>query len=197
MLNIVNRTVSKTLVGKPLCHDQKWLETCLETTVNTGQVVQRLQHLPSYLRSVVCPFTGAKRALDRSFADAQSLLMRQAQGRRAGDSNVDILQWLIDEYKQDDLNIPFLTNQILFVATAATRSTAASIVNILFDFVSHPQFQAELREDIDQALTDAHEWSLDAIRKMKKLDSFIKESHRLNHHLLCKFPTPPPPRPSA
>ncbi|KAK7737351.1 hypothetical protein SLS53_006654 [Cytospora paraplurivora] len=187
MLNIVNQSTAKTLVGEPLCFDQNWLRICLETTVNTGLVCRRLQQLPSLFRSVVCPFTEAKRALDRDFNAAKSILSCQIQSRQAGHQNIDILQWLIDDAKQDELDVPFLTNQILFIAIAATRSTATSIVNILLDLVAHPEYQAELREDIDMGLADANGWGLDAIQRMMKLDSFIKESHRLNHHLLLSF----------
>lgn len=96
----------------------------------------------------------------------------------------------MDSYKGDKFDVSFLTNQILFVAIASTRSTATSIVNTLFDLITFSQHQQPLRDEITKVLMESGGWSLSAVQKMKKLDSFIKESQRLNHHLLRKWLEP-------
>ncbi|KKA16514.1 hypothetical protein T310_9887 [Rasamsonia emersonii CBS 393.64] len=187
ILNIVNRSAAKSLVGEPLCHDDKWLRTSLETTVNTGMLCRNLQKCPAILRPLICPFTAARKNLDRSFDVAQELLSGVIKDRQRGDKNVDILQWLIDSYKGDELSIPFLTNQTLFIAIASTRSTATSIVNAIFDLIAFSQYQQPLRQEIEEVLTESRGWNLSALKRMKRLDSFIKESQRLNHHILLSF----------
>ena len=83
------------------------------------------------------------------------------------------------------MNIPFLTNQVLFVAITAVSSTARSHTNTMYDLIKHVRYQAALREEIRKALI-ASGRSLPALQKMHRLDSFIKEPQRLSHHLLCK-----------
>ena len=190
ILNIVNRSAAKPLVGEPLCYDELWLRTSLETTVNTGKICLNLQEYPVLLRPLVYPFTKSRRNLNANFETARKLLSGVIRGRERGGKNADILQWLIDSYKGDEFNIPFLTNQTLFVAIASTRSTATSIVNTLFDLIAFVQYQQPLRNEIDNVLRESGGWSLSAVQRMKKLDSFIKESQRLNHHLLRKWPKP-------
>lgn len=187
LLNIVNRSAAKSLVGEPLCYDPKWLHTSLETTVNTGMLCRNLQQYPEFLRPLVYPFMTSRKKLNDSFDVAQGLLSGVIEGRQRGDPNIDILQWLIDSAKGAELSVPFLTNQVLFVAIASTRSTATSIVNTLFDLLSYPEYQEPLRIEIKEALAEGGGWNLSTIQKMKRLDSFIKESQRLNHHILRKF----------
>lgn len=184
ILNIVNRSSARPLVGAPLCYDETWLRTCLETTVHTGTICLELQKYPSILRPLVYPFTRSRKTLNDSFKTAQRLLSVVINVRRTGSKNTDVLQWLMDSYKGDRLDIPFLTNQTLFVAIASTRSTATSIVNTLYDLIAFPHFQELLREEIKTVLKGSGGWSLPAVQEMKRLDSFIKESQRLNHHLL-------------
>lgn len=186
ILNIVNRSAAKTLVGEPLCYDETWLRTSLETTINTGKICLNLQRYPAVLRPLLYPFIEERKRLNDSFETARQLLSVVIEGRERDSKNIDILQWLIDSYKGDKVDVPFLTNQTLFVAIASTRSTATSIVNTLFDLLEFSQYQQSLRREIDEAVRECGGWNLQAVQKMKRLDSFIKESQRLNHHLLRK-----------
>lgn len=186
VLNIVNRSAARPLVGEPLCYNETWLRTSLDTTINTGMICLALQKYPAFLRPLVYPFTKSRRSLNDNFDTARELLSSVVKSRERGDKNIDILQWLMDSYKGDVFDVPFLTNQTIFVAIASTRSTATSIVNTLFDLVAFSQYQPPLRHEIDKVLAESGGWSYHAIQQMKKLDSFIKESQRLNHHLLRK-----------
>lgn len=51
-----------------------------------------------------------------------------------------------------------------------------------------------LREEIEGALSQEGDWTLSAIHRMQKLDSFLKESQRLNHPGLCIFSPHLPPK---
>ncbi|KAI0850469.1 cytochrome P450 [Daldinia vernicosa] len=189
-LNIVNRSMAKLLVGERIHRDEQWLQASLDTTTNTGRLCKDLRGYPEVLRPLIYPFLEARKVLDHNFNIAQILLAKVVSERRRGDQNTDILQWLIDSYKaadSEELDIPFLTNQILFVAIAATRSTASSIVNTIFDAISHVEYQADLRQEIRMALATHGGWCLGALEEMKKLDSFMKESQRLNQHILLSF----------
>ena len=73
----------------------------------------------------------------------------------------------MDSYKGDKFDVSFLTNQILFVAIASTRSTATSIVNTLFDLITFSQHQQPLHDEITKVLMESGGWSLSAVQKMK------------------------------
>lgn len=191
-MDIVNRAVAKTLVGRSLSRHEDWLRVSLETTVNTGLLCRQLQPYPALLRPIVCRFTASRQMLNHNLKTAQELLSPVIQGRQRHDENTDILQWLMDLYEGSlDQGIPFLTQQILSLATAATRSTAIAITNVLFDLLSQHQCLGKLQEEIEDSVAEAGGWNLPAVQNMKRLDSFIKESQRMNHHILRKHKREP------
>lgn len=49
----------------------------------------------------------------------------------------------------------------------------------MYDLAVHPEYLDDLREEVEGAIRE-HGWSKVAIQKLRKLDSFIKESLRVN-----------------
>jgi hypothetical protein len=121
------------------------------------------------------------------------MLLEALSGHRGAETDANILHWIIAAQGVDimNINMHLLANQLLFLATAATRSTAITVVNALFDLATHPEWQESVRLEVGDALTTCGGWNLKAIQTMKKLDSFLKESTRLNNHLLREYPTEP------
>lgn len=59
-----------------------------------------------------------------------------------------------------------------------------------------PEHKPMLREEIEEALSQEGGWTLSALHRMQKLDSFLKESQRLNHPGLCISPPFPLSKPT-
>lgn len=59
------------------------------------------------------------------------------------------------------------------------------LTQALYDLVIHPEYTEELREEIASVVGEDG-WTKTALQKMRKLDSFLKESHRLNTVSECK-----------
>lgn len=190
ILHIVNRAVAASLVGEPLSRNESWLHLSLESTINTGLLCRQLQDYPAFIRPLVSPYTTSRRKLKSNLDAAQKLLEPIIASRERYQDNIDILQWLLDTYEGQDLDQSgsFITRQVLFLVTAATRSTANTIVNIIFDLLAYPECQELLRAEIRDSVSAAGGWNITSLSYMKKLDSFIKESQRLNHHILRKLP---------
>ncbi|KAI1423461.1 cytochrome P450 [Xylaria sp. FL1777] len=189
VLNLVNRSVARVLVGDPLCNDETWLRSNLQSTVSVGMTCRDITRFPRILRPLIYRWLPSHKILMQSFEIAKEKLVATLRNRDDSEKNANVLRWLIDANGKQEFNpdISFLTNQILFLGTAATRSTAVTIVNALLDLAAYPEHQATLRGEINDVLAMKEGWSLAAIREMKKLDSFLKESQRLNNHLLLSF----------
>lgn len=71
---------------------------------------------------------------------------------------------------------------LLFLVMAAAHTTTTTIVHALYDLSSLPEAVfKDLRQEVTDIMNGEEEgWSLQAIFKMKKLDSFLKESQRMN-----------------
>lgn len=61
-------------------------------------------------------------------------------------------------------------------------------VHALYDMCANPEYIQELRDEAQEALlTDEGVWKFDTVRKLRKLDSFWKESLRFNQPDARKF----------
>lgn len=56
----------------------------------------------------------------------------------------------------------------------------------MYDLVVHPEYLEELREEVETIVAE-HGWNKLALQKMRKVDSFLKESHRMNTVSNCKL----------
>ncbi|KAI4250738.1 MAG: hypothetical protein LQ352_005273 [Teloschistes flavicans] len=55
-----------------------------------------------------------------------------------------------------------------------------NVVHVLYDLASHPEYVEPLREEIRDTSNEDGGWQKSSFSKLRKLDSFIKESQRFN-----------------
>ena len=64
------------------------------------------------------------------------------------------------------------------------NTTSQLITNAIFNLATYPEYVPILKEEIGSVLKESGgEWSLESMGKLKKLDSFMKETLRYNGHL--------------
>jgi len=52
------------------------------------------------------------------------------------------------------------------------------LTHALYDLAAHPEYVEEMREEAE-AMIEVHGWTKTAMQRMRKIDSFLKESQRL------------------
>ncbi len=140
-------------------------------------------------RYVVYLFLGARFRIQDYLRAANRLLVPIINQRTPKDTtNVDVVQWMVDNAKGRDKDPRELTHKILFLCLASMSSSTMAIVHALYDLCAMPQYLGPLREEISAALLKEGDWTLAMLRSLDKLDSFLKESQRLNHPGLCEEP---------
>lgn len=75
-----------------------------------------------------------------------------------------------------------VADTILAGSFAAIHTTTMTLTNILYDLAAHPEYQEVLREEIARISAEEPSGQLrkKTMPKLRKLDSFIKESQRVN-----------------
>jgi cytochrome P450 len=68
----------------------------------------------------------------------------------------------------------------------STRNLSQSLTQVLYDLAIHPEYVEEMRQEALNAVAE-HGWTKAAMTKMRKVDSFMKESLRLNPSGSCKY----------
>ena len=66
----------------------------------------------------------------------------------------------------------------------SVNTTSQLITNAIFNLAAYPEYMPMLKEEIECVLEKCGgRWTLDSMREMKKMDSFVKETLRYNGHL--------------
>ncbi|TWU72713.1 hypothetical protein ED733_004270 [Metarhizium rileyi] len=194
--NILSPVMSYILVGPSLCRNPEWLQIAVETTF---AIMEASFHIRSNYsanwRWLSRWQNGTARRLGHIRKKALELIRplyeerRKAihlnDGRSDGGSDLfyDTIYWMLGR-KEADTSLKGIVDQELFLTLASIHTTAGMLQSILFDWVAHPEYHAAITAEIDEALAELEvsggRWTLQQIARMRKLDSFMKESIRMN-----------------
>jgi cytochrome P450 len=87
------------------------------------------------------------------------------------------VQDAIPEKKKKDIQLH--TDTSLGLLAAAINTTSTLCTNAIFDLAYRPEYIELLREEVTEVLKESNgNWTSESMNKLKKMDSFIKESQR-------------------
>lgn len=111
-----------------------------------------------------------------------------------------MLSWLIDEAQGKQRSVLALTQRMLTINFAAIHTSSMvsflgcyydvllecwndvlsqSFTHALFHLATHPEYIQPLREEVESVI-EQDGWTKLAMQKMRKLDSFMRETQRVN-----------------
>jgi len=85
----------------------------------------------------------------------------------------------MDEAEAEELTVRALTMRILTVNFAAIHTSSMSFTHALYHLAANPQYLAPMREEVE-AVIKQEGWTKVAMSKLRKVDSFLKETQRVN-----------------
>ncbi|KII83967.1 hypothetical protein PLICRDRAFT_179995 [Plicaturopsis crispa FD-325 SS-3] len=185
MLKTISRTANKIFIGLPLCRKQDYLDAVVEFATRAATSSQTIDTFPDLLKPAVAWLITDNGAAFRAIVtDVGPLFVERKRtmeelGDRWAETPNDAIQWILD-LAPPDSSIESMCMRILFLNFAAIHTSSMSITHVLLDLGAHPEFQEPLRQEIESVLREFGGWSKQALTKMKKMDSCIRESQRLN-----------------
>jgi cytochrome P450 len=193
MLGIVCLLSSRVFVGLPLSRDEEWTRVTMQYSLDAGHGAHSLSPYPHLLRPLVAPFILKRLSQRRAVARRmlQPVLDKITAGHcgnsaatgRSVDTGGDLMQYIMGHYK-GKATIELLARDQLIATFVAMHTTTICITQTLFDLAARPEYLAPLREELAQVLaTDgAHDGRLhkESMAKLRKMDSFVRESQRMN-----------------
>ena len=197
---------SRILVGPSTSKSEAWLNTSIGIATSIFLSSGRLKVFPPFLRPVVALFDADLRRIRRYHANARKILLpeirrRRSEGRVAienvnagiggrseGKPNGDMIDWLDEESSGEDADPVKMVNRQLGLSFASVHTTTNHLTNVLFDLAARwKTYGPPLRQEIQCCMALDGTLSKEALTKLSKLDSFMKESQRLNPPSACKF----------
>ncbi|TFK91861.1 cytochrome P450 [Polyporus arcularius HHB13444] len=184
-LKIVARASSRVFVGLPLCRNDDYLNLAIKFAVDLFKDLYILGLAPASLKFYASRcFSAARKTIRQSMTHIQPLLdERRAKMDMYGDDYPgkpkDMLQGILEKAIPRRSPDSQITERIMSVNVAAIHTSSNGISHALLHVAAAPEYMQPLREEAEGAIT-TDGWTKTAMDKMWKIDSFLKESQRVN-----------------
>ncbi|EME80590.1 uncharacterized protein MYCFIDRAFT_117258, partial [Pseudocercospora fijiensis CIRAD86] len=183
------RLVSRVLVGKPLCHDKRWVKATENYTRLNFAAASELRQVRSFLRPFKHWWLPSCVELRRAAYEARRLIASEVSRREKVDHETrqrgkeptpraDGLQWLLEESRSLKMK-PDITAAELHLSLIGVQTVAHSLGQALRLLCEHPEWATRLRHEATTTLERHGSWNKAAMYELKQHDSFLKESQRL------------------
>ncbi|KAI9697356.1 MAG: hypothetical protein M1820_007862 [Bogoriella megaspora] len=198
VLRLISHVAACHFVGYPLCQDEEWLSTALKYTENAFRTIILIRIFPDWMKSTVSWFIPYAWKVSSALRRAQQIIVPLVVERRRLEQSAlendraytkppDFLQWMMDAANSHDGEPHRLAHRLLILTLAAVHTTSMAATQAFFDLCSRSEYIEPLREEVLQVLEEDKSFKKTTLTKLRKLDSFIRESQRLNPPSLLGF----------
>lgn len=114
---------------------------------------------------------------------------QQAAGTLLRDEKFDnLLQFMDNAASGNDAKPGKLAVRTLILTLASSHTTSMVACQALFQMCEHPEYIPELRDEVRGVIEEDQGWRKTTLTKLRKLDSFVKESQRVHPGSLRESP---------
>ena len=199
LLYVVAGVTTRAMSGTLLCRRRQWLSTCIKYTENIFMTVLILRLFPRMFHRWITIFIPSSWVTHLCLRRAKKLLVpiikqrikEQAFPSDESEKPLDLLQYMIEDAEGDDLQPERLAHLELMANLAGIHTTSMAITHAIYDLCEHEEYIQVLRDEIEEVLGKVGGWQRDTHRKLRKVDSFLRESQRFSPPTLCASPTLP------
>ena len=197
LLNLVTRVTNRVLLGDPDCYDEQWAKASMTYSANVTLTIGFLRLLPSFMRPLAALFLPPVRKVRTNVQLAKEALVPIIERRREAEANSadygkpdDYLQWIMDAATGNDARPDNLAHRVLLVFLGAAHTSTMAGTHVFYDLCAMPQYFEPLRTEISDILKEDGGWSSNTAAKMRKMDSFLRESQRTGPNGIRESTTP-------
>ncbi|KAM6492346.1 Cytochrome P450 [Amanita muscaria] len=189
IMDVVCRTLNRMLVGLPLCRDPDYLDLNKEFTINIMETARMLNYFPSFLKPILVQlFSEIPRGIGRGYKHLEPLFKDHLEkealyGKDSPEKPNDAVSWLVDYSRNEPSHakrVRSMVLRMLLINFAGIRTPTIAFTHVLFELASRPEYVQPMREEIE-ATIQQEGWSKTSLGKLRKVDSFIKETLRLSN----------------
>ncbi|KAI1262095.1 cytochrome P450 [Xylariaceae sp. FL1019] len=192
MVRAVSRLSGRAFVGAQLCRREEWMEVSINFAITAFIAVTKLQFFPPWMRSAAQYLVPELKTIRKDLAKAQDMLRPLIEERLAERDESsrsepdDFIQWLSDALPEDQKRDFYIQAKMQLLLSASSIHTTSNLTtDCIYDLAVHQDMQEILRQEAIAVFgEDGIGWEeRDSISRLKKMDSFIKESQRLSGNI--------------
>ncbi|ESK85449.1 cytochrome p450 [Moniliophthora roreri MCA 2997] len=184
VMRVVARATNRLFVGLPLCRNEEWMDINIRFTIEVVIAARIINLFPQFMKPLVGKMMtpvhkSIKRAMVHLGPNIEERLKKEEEyGRDYPDRPNDFVSWLMDEARTPQHRQTRDTVlRVLSTNFAAIHTTTIAFTNAMFYLAAYPQYVPELRQEVE-GIVNEHGWSKASMQKLRKLDSFLKETAR-------------------
>lgn len=198
LLGISALLIERTWVGLPLSREDAWIKSTTSYMTDVANAAKAIRAWPKSLRYFVAPMLAEVQSLKNNRSSVERMLkpLLKEYLRETSSPNPDVKEkeaggelfvWLAQRYK-GHANAEKVARDELMATFSSLYTVTATFTQAMFDLAARPEYLEPLREELRQVLAEDPElMNKTSLLKLKKMDSFIKESQRMNPLGLSKL----------
>lgn len=188
LLRIVAKVSGRIFIGPELCRSEEYIDAAINYTIDIMTAQRAITMLSPWKRMFKAsslPEVKALHARERAAKDYLRPIIKQRERAAREDPDYqkpdDLLQWVLDDgqIKYGQQGEQELAGIQLGLTFAAIHTTSMTTTNAFYNIAATPEIIPELREEIRSVLNEHGTFTTQALQKMKKLDSFLRETMRM------------------
>ncbi|KAH9918497.1 cytochrome P450 [Fomitopsis serialis] len=185
MARVVCRASNRVFIGLPMCRNPEFLEIVLNYTKDVGKSRFIMALTPILFKPIVGSLLPWSKNTLKKIAVLVGPLVNETfrqfedHGKKWEDRPKNLLTWLTEEAKAAGHGPEVVISALLSSNFTAIHTSAISVTHALYHIAACPEFVPPLRKEIEVAV-NKYGWGKQAIGEMWKLDSFMRESQRVN-----------------
>ncbi|KAJ4014167.1 hypothetical protein NW752_005886 [Fusarium irregulare] len=193
VLRLVARNNARVFQGTAASLDEEWQSASTGYVLACFDCIRALKQWHPWLRPLVYRFIPERAAIKDQWAKGRKRVMASMLERKRKGGNIEDPPTMLDhlsngrnEHMADDVEMQLL-HQMTLIAVG-TVTTFSSTTQAIYDLAAHPEYVSILRQEVENVPRDqSGNFNRDSTSAMEKLDSFLKESQRLNSPDLTTF----------
>ncbi|XDG04700.1 hypothetical protein ABKA04_004315 [Annulohypoxylon sp. FPYF3050] len=192
ILDFVARVSARIFLGKPLCRDPEWLEVSTQFTENVFVSLVFLRLLPMWTHGFLAWFMPSSYKGTAYVKKAKKLLVPEINRRRSAEAHGhvvpdkdkhNLLSWMMEIATPEEGEASALAHLEVVMSLASIHTSQMNAVHCLYDILAHPEYLEPIRDEIRAVVAEAGpwmNWEKPQFSKLRRLDSFMRESQRMN-----------------
>lgn len=186
VLSIIAQITSRVFVGKDLGRNPRWQELSHQYSTQAFEASHAIKLWKPWLRPLVYRFLPEIRKLNSLYSEAVELLKKDAMSNVKRDEDI-LTNWVAAKLPGWSTNYELQASIQMEIAMAAIHTSSMALAHLIFDLAAYPEYVQPLRDEINEVLLEAGGFTKESMAKLKKMDSFMKESQCRNPPALTTF----------
>lgn len=187
--------MARVFVGPEVCRHPDWKsisKSFTQDVLKVAYLLRLIPWMPNSLKWLIIRLFPAWNLVQKDYATSRKLLGPLVEKyRKAGieQSNVQqpptVLKWMsLNSKSEYEADPDIIAHRLVHLGFTADFATLHTIIFCFYDLCKHPEYIDNLREEAEECLLESGCWDKPTLDKMKKIESFMSESQRVNPILM-------------